>query len=80
VDYMTRDNKLKIKVKPDDIEGIAWALAYPIYMKFANDNPNRAIPITSFALELRGEIVLTVTASDDALALVPGVKDEGANV
>jgi hypothetical protein len=72
MDYKVRGNQLKIRVKQDDLPAIAWALAYPIFMKFVNDNPSKALTIVSFALELRGEIFLTLTSSGDPEALVVG--------
>jgi hypothetical protein len=80
MDYKVKGNQLKVRVTQDDLADIGWAMAYPIFMKFVNDNPSKGRRITSFALELRGEMILTVTSSDKAEELVVGDDNGRANV
>jgi hypothetical protein len=80
MDYKVKGNQLKIRVTQEDLGAISWALTYPIFMKFVHDNPSQALSIRSFALELRGEIYLTLTSSADPAELVVGGGNGRANV
>lgn len=76
MDYRIRGDQLKVRIRQEDLDGIGWALAYPIFMKFVNDNPSKGMVVRSFALELRGEMILTVTSSADPAWMVAGCGEQ----
>jgi hypothetical protein len=70
VEHKTKGDVIKIRVTQDDLSRLATGMIIPILTEFARDHPERIIPVQSYSLELRGDLIVTITSSGDPAAIL----------